>query len=115
MKLVAFAAVVIAAVYSDPGAPDLLRGYVLPALLVAGLVILFTVPGSLFLFAGAACFYYMDVSSPSLLESVVLPVLFGTSIVGFLVWAYRAGHLSGVSGAHGGSAGTGGGGDSGGC
>ena len=69
---------------------------------------------------GAIVFYFIDINSPALFYSVLLPLLFGANILFFVFWAYKAGHLRStvvrdVSGIVSGSGDGGGGGDAGGC
>jgi hypothetical protein len=122
-KYFAFLFTAIGAVYADTGADSFLYGYLLPGLFLIGACYLLTVPGFLILSGATITFYFIDVSSTSIIESVVLPLLFVCWIIFFIVWAWRSGHLTSAvhwgggesCGGDFGGGGDGCGGDGGGC
>ena len=117
-QLAALTLVAIAVVYSDPASGGLFFGYLLPLAGMASAYYLLRLTGALIILSGATAFHFMDMSSPSLFRSLVLPCLLGLSVIAFGIWAWREGYLTGGSSLSDPGGGFGGGdcgGDGGGC
>ena len=117
-QFIALSLVAIAAVYSELGRGGLLFGYILPLVGVLSAYYLLRAIGALIILTGVTAYYFMDMNSPSLFRSLVLPCLLGLPVMAFGVWAWREGSLSnGSSLSDSGGSGLGGdcGGDGGGC
>ena len=115
-QFIAFSLVAIAVVYSDPAGGGLFFGYILPLVGMFSAYYLLRPVGALIVLNGVMAYYFMDISSPSLFRSFVLPCLLGLSVMALGVWAWREGYLTGGSGLS--DPGVGGGdcgGDGGGC
>ena len=118
-QFVALSLFAVAVVYSEPATGGLFFGYFLPLLGMFSAYYLLQPAGAMIALTGVTAFYFMDVGSPSVFRSLILPCLLGLSVMAFGIWAWNAGYLTGGSGSsdHGGGFDGGGvcGGDSGGC
>ena len=108
LRNIAFVIAIAAFVYTDLDADSALMRSGLPLVGVLCLFYVFGVVGAGLLGASGLCFYFTDVISDSLFESLVLPLLFMLFLLAFLFWAWTAGYLrGGPAGADGGSGGFG--------
>ena len=111
-NLLAFIIIVIAVVYSDPVDGGLFLGFALPVIGVLSAYYLLRISGSMIFITGLIIYYFMDISSPSVFRSVILPLLLGLTIIVFGIWAWNRDHVkSGGGWADPGSTGGGSGGD----
>ncbi len=121
-NLLAFIVIAIAVVYSEPLDGGPLFGFALPVAGVLSVYYLLRISGSIIFISGLAIYHFMDISSPSVFRSVILPVMLGLTVIVFGLWAWKRDHMGPGSGwADPGSAGGGaggsdcGGGDGGSC
>jgi len=120
-NLLAFVIVAIALVYSEPVNGGLFFGFALPVIGVLGIYYLLRLSGSMIFISGLIIYHFMDISSPSVFRSVILPVLLGLTVMVFGIWAWKRDHMkSGTGWVDPGCSGDGpggdcGGGDGGGC
>lgn len=114
-NLLAFILIAIAVVYSEPVDGGLFLGFALPAIGVLSVYYLLRISGSMIVISGLTIYYFMDISSPSVFRSVILPVMLGLTVIVFGIWAWKRDHMkSGAGWADPGSTGGGSGGDCGG-
>ena len=78
--------------YSDPGSGDIVQGYLLPVLLLACFVYLFTPVGATLLGAMGLCIAGADLFSESLFQSILLPAAAVGFFVLFVIWAWKSGY-----------------------
>ena len=110
-----FVIVAIAVVYSEPVDGGLFLGFALPIIGILSVYYLLRISGSMIFTSGLVIYYFMDVSSPSVFRSVILPVMLGLTVIVFGIWAWKRDHMkSGAGWADPGSTGDGSGGDCGG-
>ena len=114
-NLLAFVIVAIALVYSEPVNGGLFFGFALPVIGVLGIYYLLRLSGSMIFISGLIIYHFMDISSPSVFRSVILPVMLGLTVMVFGIWAWKRDHMKWGNGwADPGSSGDGAGGDCGG-
>jgi hypothetical protein len=114
-NLLAFVIVAIALVYSEPVEGGLFFGFALPVIGVLSIYYLLRLSGSMIIIIGLIIFHFMDISSPSVFRSVILPVMLGLTVMVFGIWAWKRDHVKwGAGWADPGSSGDGSGGDCGG-
>ena len=88
-NLLALAIIAIAIAYSEPANGSLFTGFVLPLLGVSSAYYLLRVAGSTILVCGVVIYHFMDISSPSVFRSVILPVMLGLTVIVFGLWAWK--------------------------
>ncbi|MCW8885476.1 MAG: hypothetical protein OQK12_09515 [Motiliproteus sp.] len=92
-KWIAFTVLLGCIVYSEPGSGQFFSAFVLPVVGILSTVYLLGIAASLIVLLGLLSFYFSDLGSDSILESVIAPLSFVFSLFLFLYWAWKTGHL----------------------